>query len=145
MAIVTFAVSPARADEVWPGAEWKKRTAEEVHLDGSHLDAFIRMVRGDGCIVKDGCLIRTWGNYTAQGDWASAAKPVLSTLLLLAVAEKRLPSVDAPVQLAGWKLREEDQGMTFRHLADMTSGFRRAEPPRRCRVGFLHYESSRAD
>lgn len=128
--LITFLLGGfARAGVVWPAGEWEARSAADVGLIGKHLDSFIRMVRGDGCIVKDGYLIRTWGNYTAQGDWASAAKPVLSTLLMLAVVEKRLPGVDAPVQLAGWKLREEDQGMTFRHLADMTSGFGRAEPP----------------
>ncbi len=29
----------------------------------------------------------------------------------------------------GWELSSKDQGVTFRHLADMTSGFRRPEPP----------------
>jgi CubicO group peptidase (beta-lactamase class C family) len=114
---------------VFPGKVWEMREAAQVALADSHLDAFINNVHGDGCIVKDGYLIRAWGNFTASGEWASASKPVLGTLLMMAVAEGRLPDVDAPVHHAGWDLRHEDRGMTFRHLANMVSGYARDEAP----------------
>jgi CubicO group peptidase (beta-lactamase class C family) len=98
-------------------------------LDRGRLDEFSRRVGGDGCIVKDGFLIKTWGNFTQRKDWASAAKPVLSTLLLAAVADGQLPGVDVPVRVCGWALSTEDSTMTFRHLANMVSGYSRAEAP----------------
>jgi CubicO group peptidase (beta-lactamase class C family) len=66
---------------------------------------------------------------TTKKDWASAAKPVLSTLLLFAVHEGKLASVDARVADAGWSLAPKDRPMTFRHLANMVSGYARGEPP----------------
>ncbi len=56
-------------------------------------------------------------------------------MLLFAVQEGKLKSVDDPVRpwvQKRWPskdLIEKDQSMTFRHLADMTSGYSRAEPP----------------
>jgi CubicO group peptidase (beta-lactamase class C family) len=127
--IVGQSCARSHAGVIWPGAVWAERTAREVNLVDSHLDMFIRNVGGDGCIVKDGYLIRSWGKHTACSGWFSAGKPVLSTLLMLAVAENRLPHVDAPVAAARWQLRSADHGMTFRHLANMVSGYARAEPP----------------
>lgn len=117
------------ANPVWPGEEWEQRGTHAVGLVEARVEAFVHSVQGDGCIVKDGYLVRTWGNFTRQRDWASAAKPVLSTLLMLAVAEERLPGVDALVSAAGWKLEGKDRTMTFRHLANMVSGYGRAELP----------------
>lgn len=114
---------------VFPGKVWQRCPAHDVGLAGSRLDSFIRNVGGDGCIVKDGCLIRAWGGYKTHADWASATKPVLGTLLMLAIADKRLSGVDVPVRTMGWELRGKDSGITFRHLADMVSGYARAEPP----------------
>jgi CubicO group peptidase (beta-lactamase class C family) len=54
---------------------------------------------------------------------------VLSTLLLFAIAEGKVKSPDTPIRDFGWELKGKDEGITFRHLADMTSGFRRPEPP----------------
>ncbi len=59
----------------------------------------------------------------------------MSTLLFFAVQEGRLNSVDDPVRpwvqkrWPGKDLAEKDRAMTFRHLADMTSGYARAEAP----------------
>jgi len=114
---------------VFPRKTWTQRSATEAGMVARHVDSFVRAVQGDGCIVKDGYLIRAWGNYTAQGDWASASKPVLGTLLMLAVAEGRLPSLDAPIHTLGWKLQDHHAGITFRHLANMVSGYGRAEAP----------------
>lgn len=113
----------------FPGAHWERRDPDDAGLDADRLAQFAERVGGDGCIVRDGCLVHEWGDPHAHGDWASAAKPVLSTLLLLAVEKGKLASVDAPVRDAGWPLREKDAGMTFRHLANMTSGYARGEAP----------------
>jgi len=112
-----------------PGQHWQLRSAAAVGLDPNKLDAFIQGMGGDGCIVRDGTLVKTWGRYNQIGDWASAAKPVLSTLLLLAVQEGKLASVDALVKDVGWPLSEKDAPMTFRHLANMVSGYACGEAP----------------
>lgn len=120
---------------VFPGESWRMRAPREVGLDADRLDQFAAALGGDGVVVRNGFLIKTWGRPERRRDWASAAKPVISTLLLFAVHEGRLPSVDAPVRpwvrkrWPGKDLVEKDRGMTFRHLANMTSGYARAEPP----------------
>lgn len=122
---------PAATDSavVFPDKTWAQRTPAEVGLEVARLDAFAANVGGDGCIVKDGYLVKTWGATATHAWWASASKPVLGTLLLLAVQEGRLPDVDAPVRSAGWELSAKDHAMTFRQLANMTSGYACLEPP----------------
>ena len=114
----------------FPGKNWETRTPAALGMDGGKLDKFADNVGGDGCIIRDGYLVKSWGEVDTHHDWwASASKPVLSTLLLLAVQEGRLPGVDASVKSVGWNLSPKDSTMTFRHLANMVSGYSRAEPP----------------
>jgi len=117
------------SEKQFPGNHWETCSPESVGLDPSKLDEFVQGIGGDGCIVRDGYLVKTWGHYDANADWASAAKPLLSTLLLLAVQEGRLESVDALVKDVGWPLSEKDASMTFRHLANMVSGYACGEAP----------------
>lgn len=114
---------------VFPGERWEERAPEELGLDAAKLDEFVRRVGGDGAIVRDGFLVATWGEQTSGKWWASASKPVLSTLLLVAVQEGKLASLDAPVRSLGWELSAKDAAMTFRHLANMTSGYATADAP----------------
>lgn len=114
---------------VFPGRAWEERPPASVGLDERKLAEFAARVGGAGCVIKDGYLVKSWGDIAARRDWASAAKPVLSTLLLVAVKERRLHGLDAPVKDAGWKLAPKDSTMTFRHLANMVSGYARGEAP----------------
>jgi CubicO group peptidase (beta-lactamase class C family) len=83
-------LSLADAQTAFPGKIWSTRTPAEVGMDSAKLDAFVARVGGDGVIIKEGFLVKSWGGATVRKDWASAAKPVLSTLLLLAVHEGKL-------------------------------------------------------
>jgi len=121
--------NPVDSARRFPGERWESRRPDEVGMNTERLDEFVERMGGDGCIVRDGYLVQSWGRIDAHHDWASAAKPVLSTLLLLAVQEGRLSSVDALVKDVGWPLSEKDASMTFRHLANMVSGYARAEAP----------------
>ncbi|MBI2174300.1 MAG: DUF4038 domain-containing protein [Candidatus Omnitrophica bacterium] len=121
---------------VFPAASWDTSQAPaEVGLAESILNQFVSAIGGDGVLVKDGYLVKTWGNPSARGDWASAAKPVMSTLLLFAVQEGLLNGVDDLVK--DWwlnldgstQLIAKDASMTFRHLANMTSSYARGEVP----------------
>ncbi len=114
---------------VFPGKNWVERDASALGMDAAKLDAFISNVGGDGCIIKDGYLVKSWGNTASHKWWASASKPVLSTLLMLAVQEQKLSGVDALVKNVGWELSEKDSTMTFRHLANMVSGYSCGEAP----------------
>jgi CubicO group peptidase (beta-lactamase class C family) len=87
------------------------------------------MLGGNGCIVKDGYLIKTWGSCSARRDWYSSAKPIFSTLLFFAIEEDRVSGVDERIGRWGWELRGKDQGITFRHLADMTSNYMQPQAP----------------
>ena len=80
-------------------------------------------------MIKDGYVVKTWGDQAQLGDWFSSAKPVLSTMLFFAVEEGLVKSVDQPIAEFGWELKQKDRTMTFRHLGAMTSGYARPEPP----------------
>jgi CubicO group peptidase (beta-lactamase class C family) len=118
---------------VFPGATWETREPAEVGLARDKLDALRELVGGRGCVVRHGCMVYSWGDQTKSSDVASAFKPVLSTLLLMAVQESRLKSVDDPVAEFEPRLKTlnngKDAAITWRHLASQTSGYGLAEPP----------------
>jgi CubicO group peptidase (beta-lactamase class C family) len=133
-------VSDTRADEptvapraVFPGATWDVRTPAELGLDAAKLDALRDLVGGRGCVVWHGQLAYTWGDVKKSADVASAAKPVISTLLMRAVAEGRLKSVDDRVADVEPRLRDlnggKDSAITWRHLASQMSGYGLTERP----------------
>jgi len=93
------------------------------------LEALAAQLGGRGCVIKDGYVVKAWGDQTQVRDWLSSAKPVLSTLLFFAIEEGRVKSVDQPIADFGWDLRGKDRGITFRHLGAMTSGYARPEGP----------------
>jgi len=113
----------------FPGASWEQRDPRDLKADPAKLDQLATELEGHGCVVKDGYVVKTWGDQSTKRDWLSSVKPVFSTLLFFAIQEKKLKSVDVRVADFGWELRSRDRGMTFRHLADMTSGYARPEPP----------------
>ena len=114
---------------VFPGKSWETRSARELGLDEAKLDKLAEELGSRGCVIKDGYVVKTWGSQTQVGDWFSSAKPVLSTLLMFAIREGKVKSPDQPIADFGWPLKPKDQGMTFRHLASMTSGYARPEKP----------------
>jgi CubicO group peptidase (beta-lactamase class C family) len=119
--------------EVTPGAEWQTRTPEQVGLNVAKLDALRDLVGGRGCVVRGGYLVYAWGDQTHSEDVASAVKPIISMLLMMAVQEGKLRSVDEKVADAEPRLRDlndgKDAGITWRHLASQTSGYGLSEVP----------------
>lgn len=120
-------------DKGFPGTHWESRTPEQVGLSVEKLDALQALVKGRGCVVRHGYLVYSWGDQSKSSDIASAFKPVLSTLLLMAVQEGRLNSVDEPVAEFEPRLKTinggKDARLTWRHLASQTSGYGLIEPP----------------
>ena len=132
MLVVALVLYPASAAIVLvdPSSKWATRTPEQVGLIKTRLDEF-RKVTGNeaGVIIKDGYLVYNWGSASGKFDWASAAKPVVSTMLFYAIKEGKLSSVDDLIRDEGWALSPKDQTMTFHHLANMTSGYALPEAP----------------
>jgi len=122
-----------RPRQVFPDAAWERRPPAAVGLDPARLAALVDLVGGRGCLVRRGYLVFEWGDTARAGDVASACKPVISTLLLLAIQEGRIGSVDDPVANFEPRLRElnggKDATITWRHLAHQTSGYGLIEPP----------------
>jgi len=126
---------------VFPGRHWEQKIPAQVGLDAAKLEAFARFIQqpmgrqGEkpdtfrGVVIKDGYLVYAWGEQDAGGGWFSASKPVLSTLLFFAIQQGKLKGVDDLVGDWRWALSDKDRTMTFRHLADMTSGYACDEAP----------------
>jgi len=114
---------------VFPGTSWATKTPAELGLDGSKLDQLASNIGGQGIIVRQGYVVKTWGSQSSKDDWASAAKPVTSTLLFFAIEENLLDDVYELIGNHGWSMSGKDQTMNFFHLANMTGGYMRPESP----------------
>lgn len=114
---------------VFPGKSWESKRPEDLGLVSERLDALAETLGGRGCVIKDGYVVKSWGSQDTKGDIFSSAKPVLGTLLMFAIQEGKVRSVDQPLRDFGWELKPKDRDMTFRHLTTMTSGYARPERP----------------
>jgi CubicO group peptidase (beta-lactamase class C family) len=125
----------ARVDEavapVFPGADWTFREPALLGLSRDGLEALAGKWGGAGCVARFGYMAFCWGAIDQRLEWGSAAKPLLSTLLLFAVQEGRVADPHAQIAGLGWPLRGKDRAITLHHLANMTSGYARAEAPGR--------------
>ena len=123
----------APGDDVFPEATWKTQTPQESGLQAKKLDELRDLVGGRGCVVQHAQMVYAWGDQKKSSDVASAVKPVISTLLLFAVQEARIASVDAKLSNVEPILKTLDSGknanITWRHLASQTSGYGLSEPP----------------
>jgi CubicO group peptidase (beta-lactamase class C family) len=124
---------PKATRPVYPGPAWATRRPEEVGLLRAKLDALRDLVGGRGCVVRHGYLVYTWGEAAKSGDVASAVKPVIGTLLFLALQDGKLKSVDDRVADFEPRLKKlnngKDGGITWRHLASQLSGYGLGEAP----------------
>jgi CubicO group peptidase (beta-lactamase class C family) len=127
--VLAVFLSAATGDVIFPGAAWQSKSPDELGLEDTRLEAVAAALGSRGCAIKDGYVVKAWGSQDQVGDWFSSAKPVLSTLLMFAVQEGKVKSVDQPLLDFGWELLPKDRTMTLRHLASMTSGYARPEEP----------------
>jgi CubicO group peptidase (beta-lactamase class C family) len=114
---------------VYPRASWQEKSPAQLGVDAARLAALKNSLCGEhpersaGCVIKDGCFIYSWGAFSKRHNWASAAKPGLSTMLLAAISEGKVKSPDSPLYPYWPAMRPNDRTMTFRHVADMMSGY----------------------
>ena len=132
----TLSLVFAAQAQVYPDAEWETRKPREVGLDTSKLEAFSAFLGGQGCIVRHGYMVYTWGDQQKRTDVASACKPVYSHFLFKAVEENKLPSTDELVVKYQPCLKEinaclghKDARISFRHLVNQISGYGVREDP----------------
>lgn len=114
---------------VFPEKRWEFTNPADLKMDVVKLDSLANLIGGRGCVVKDGYMVKTWGDQSEKSDWLSSVKPIFSTLLFFAIEEGKLSGVYHKIRDLGWKLKPKDQDMTFYHLANMTSGYARPERP----------------
>jgi CubicO group peptidase (beta-lactamase class C family) len=117
----------------FPRESWATASPEQVQLSPEKLRSLAQLAGGRGVVIRHGYLAYSWGDVAKPADVASAFKPVLSHLLLMAVQEKRIASPDDRV--ADFEPRLEtlnggkDAGITWRHLASQASGYGLSEAP----------------
>jgi CubicO group peptidase (beta-lactamase class C family) len=116
---------------VFPGAAWAEATPESQGLDGGRLRQAIARLEAD--VGRDGAselVIVCRGRIIWQGDsidrvhgiW-SATKSFTSTVLGLMIEDGRC-SLDTPAASIVPAMRRHYPGVTMRHFATMTSGYR---------------------
>lgn len=113
----------------FPEKTWEHRAPLEMGMDGALLDTLAQNLGGRGCVVKDGFVIKAWGDASELGDWMSSVKPLFGTLLFFAMEEGLVNGVEDRIADLEWDLKPKDQDMTFLHLMNMTSGYARSEKP----------------
>jgi CubicO group peptidase (beta-lactamase class C family) len=113
----------------FPGTTWTYKSPSELNLDEAKLNQFVANVSGVGCIIRQGYLVKTWGAANSKDNWASASKPVTSTMLFYAVQEGLLTNVHEKINDHGYTMSTKDKPMEFYHLANMTGGYARGEVP----------------
>lgn len=133
---MTATAAPAALPTTQPAKHWATTRPADAGLDATSLDRFRDAIGGRGCIVRHGYMVCTWGDASKAGDVASAAKPVYSHLLLRAVVDGRIPSLDEAVVRHEPRLGElnadlgfKDRRITWRHLANQTSCYGVSENP----------------
>jgi CubicO group peptidase (beta-lactamase class C family) len=119
-----------------PGKVWATAAAKDVGVNEARLDGLRELVGGRGCIIRHGRLAYSWGDIAKRADVASACKPIFTHFLLLAIEDGKLKSVDDSVMAFEPRLKElnadlghKDRGITWRHLANQTSGYGVREKP----------------
>jgi hypothetical protein len=129
-----FCIVPALAAD--PGTFWPTCTPASLGLIDAKLDE-LRAATGwtatsttyRGFVAKSGCKVKSWGSEKQKADWASAVKPLMSTMLFWAIKEGRTSGVNAKIAPYGWDMTAPDQSMTWRHLANMISGYALPDNP----------------
>jgi hypothetical protein len=128
--------SVAQEQPATPAEHWETCSPDAAGLDAAALEALRDFVGGRGCVVRHGRMAYSWGDVSERADVASAAKPVYSYLLLRALEDGRIGSLDDPVArlvpgLVGLNpdLGHKDAAITWRHLANQISCYGVSEHP----------------
>src|SRR5688572_25830908 len=56
----------------FPSATWEARTPAQMGLDAHQLDSLAGELGGRGCVVKDGYIVKAWGDQSQVADILSS-------------------------------------------------------------------------
>jgi len=130
IALVGFgAVDSFAGSANFPAKRWDHRPPLECGVNDVLVDTLAKKLGGRGCVIKDGYVVKEWGDLSELGDWMSSVKPLFGTLLFFAMEEGLVKGVNDRIADLGWDLSLKDQDMTFLHVMNMTSGYARPEKP----------------
>ena len=125
IAAISLAVESSAS--TFPAETWDTSSPDEVGLDVAKLQQLQNLVGGTGLIIRHGYLAYSWGDISQTIDWASASKPLLTTMLFRA-EQLGYTSIHTPVGTFLPGGSPADSAITFFQLASMTSGYSRGEP-----------------
>jgi len=118
---------------IFPGAAWEVRDPALLGLSRDKLRELELLVGGRGCVVRNGYMAYGWGDQTKSSDIASAFKPVLTSLLFMAVQEGKISNIHERVATFEPRLdtlnEGKDAAITWRHFAFQISGYGLTEKP----------------
>jgi CubicO group peptidase (beta-lactamase class C family) len=127
-----LAAGPQWAED-FKDTRWPEVCDEQAAVLQKPFAELSRLVGGSGFVAKDGKAVFRWGNDHHSHYVASTMKPFLSALLLLAVEQGLVASLDSQVAEVVPELKTLNQGIdagiTWRQLATMTSGYGLEEAP----------------
>jgi CubicO group peptidase (beta-lactamase class C family) len=122
--------APCFAADVWPGTEWERITPAEAGWSSDALDAARsysgRLGTAAFIAVHHGRIVASWGDIASRLQIASARKSLLSALMGMAVADRRV-SLDATLASLNIddvppSLTEVEKQATVRQLLQARSG-----------------------
>jgi hypothetical protein len=53
-------------DITFPGTTWQTKAPAELGLNSANLDHFAQKIGGIGCIIRQGYMVKTWGDQTSK-------------------------------------------------------------------------------
>jgi hypothetical protein len=84
----------AFAETALPDATWELKTPADKGMGDFRLTQLAEQLGERGCVIKDGCAVKTWDDQKQRRDWFTSAKPLPSTMVFFAIEEGLVKSVD---------------------------------------------------
>jgi CubicO group peptidase (beta-lactamase class C family) len=118
------------AETVFPDSEWARARPEDLGFDQSVIDEMgenMEKASANGVLIRNGYLVAEWsfaGPPEKKFDTQSVSKSITSFVLGLALDDKLISGLDAPVKqyYPDFSVGPHTDRITFRHLATNTSG-----------------------
>jgi len=127
--------------EIWSGEQWSRATPESQGMTGKLLDTVAGYAQkhggGSGCIIRNGYLVREWGDAKHLADIKSATKGSFGITCLGLAVDRGLAGIDDLAQehypSIGTEKKQNSKDwlaeITLRHMATMSAGFDDKRPP----------------
>src|SRR3954447_68471 len=91
--LFAWSLPPARAIDLFPGAEWQRMPTAEAGFSVATLatayDRAAQLNMTAVMVIHHGVLVSEWGDTTKRTELASVRKSLLSALIGIAVGEKK--------------------------------------------------------